>query len=85
MGEFDIIGIFCDSLNYLQSDEDVVHTFSNAYQHLKEKASSFLMSTPFIKFLDAFIDQTFAARQMIMYPIFGIAFPVSGQIVWNMN
>src|SRR4051794_30882952 len=28
-GQFDIIGIFCDSLNYLQTKEEVIATFSN--------------------------------------------------------
>lgn len=35
IGRFDLIGIFCDSLNYLQEEEDVIQTFSGAFQHLK--------------------------------------------------
>lgn len=35
VGEFDVIGIFCDSLNYLQEIEDVQKTFARVYDHLK--------------------------------------------------
>ncbi len=35
VGEFDIIGIFCDSLNYLPEKEDVQLTFARVYEHLK--------------------------------------------------
>ncbi|MEH7236095.1 class I SAM-dependent DNA methyltransferase [Bacillus sp. JJ1562] len=33
---FDVILIFCDSLNYLYTEEEVQKTFKNAYQLLKE-------------------------------------------------
>ncbi|MFT4412707.1 class I SAM-dependent DNA methyltransferase [Fredinandcohnia humi] len=32
---FDIVTIFCDSLNYLQSEEEVQKTFKNVYNQLK--------------------------------------------------
>jgi len=32
--EYDIIGIFCDSINYLQSEEEVVQTFLHVHTHL---------------------------------------------------
>lgn len=35
LGEFDLIGIFCDSLNYLQEIGDVQQTFSRVFEHLK--------------------------------------------------
>ncbi|MBM7649969.1 SAM-dependent methyltransferase [Bacillus ectoiniformans] len=35
LGEFDAVTIFCDSLNYLASEEDVVKTFHKVYDHLK--------------------------------------------------
>ena len=31
LGSFDMIGIFCDSLNYLQTEEKVVSTFSKPH------------------------------------------------------
>ncbi|AQX53680.1 class I SAM-dependent methyltransferase [Priestia flexa] len=34
MQEFDCIVIFCDSLNYLQTDEQVKETFMRVYEHL---------------------------------------------------
>jgi SAM-dependent methyltransferase len=33
---FDCISIFCDSLNYLQSEQEVQQTFSAVFQHLKQ-------------------------------------------------
>lgn len=35
LGEFDVIGIFCDSLNYLPTSEDVAKAFTGVYEHLK--------------------------------------------------
>jgi ubiquinone/menaquinone biosynthesis C-methylase UbiE len=32
---YDIIGIFCDSLNYLPTKEDVLQTLKRVYEHLK--------------------------------------------------
>ena len=34
--EFDVITIFCDSLNYLPDIEDVNKTFINVFNHLSE-------------------------------------------------
>jgi 2-polyprenyl-3-methyl-5-hydroxy-6-metoxy-1,4-benzoquinol methylase len=58
-GEFDIIGIFCDSLNYLQSDDDVIHTFTSAYNHLKDEGLFFFDVHSTYKVSQLFIDQTF--------------------------
>ncbi|CAM3943692.1 class I SAM-dependent DNA methyltransferase [Lederbergia lenta] len=33
---FDVITVFCDSLNYLQTPEDTKNTFSHAHRHLDE-------------------------------------------------
>jgi 2-polyprenyl-3-methyl-5-hydroxy-6-metoxy-1,4-benzoquinol methylase len=57
--EFDIIGIFCDSLNYLQTDEDVIHTFTSAYNHLKDGGLFFFDVHSTYKVSELFIDQTF--------------------------
>ncbi|MCD0801550.1 class I SAM-dependent methyltransferase, partial [Staphylococcus aureus] len=34
--QFDIITIFCDSLNYLQDETAVIETFINVYHHLTD-------------------------------------------------
>lgn len=59
-GEFDIIGIFCDSLNYLKSEDDVVHTFKSAFEHLKDEGIFFFDVHSIYKISQVFIDQTFA-------------------------
>ncbi|MFP7297561.1 class I SAM-dependent DNA methyltransferase [Neobacillus niacini] len=58
-GEFDIIGIFCDSLNYLKSDEDVIHTFASACSHLKDNGLFIFDVHSVYKISELFIDQTF--------------------------
>ncbi|MFS0822628.1 class I SAM-dependent DNA methyltransferase [Bacillus sp. 1P02SD] len=57
---FDLVVIFCDSLNYLHSEKEVQKTFANAYQLLKEdglflfdvhsvyKVDSVFMNGPFV-------------------------------------
>ena len=35
-GEFDLIGIFCDSLNYLQTEKEILQTFDRVYAHLNQ-------------------------------------------------
>jgi 2-polyprenyl-3-methyl-5-hydroxy-6-metoxy-1,4-benzoquinol methylase len=59
-GQFDLIGIFCDSLNYLQSEEDVQATFSNVYQHLQSNGIFIFDVHSLYKITDVFINQTFA-------------------------
>ncbi|MBM4762362.1 class I SAM-dependent methyltransferase [Bacillus sp. B15-48] len=34
LSEFDVVGIFCDSLNYISEEVDVKKTFAKVYQHL---------------------------------------------------
>jgi SAM-dependent methyltransferase len=62
-GLFDIIGIFCDSLNYLQSDREVADTFSNVFQHLKEEGLFFFDVHSIHKISHGFIDKTFAQAE----------------------
>ncbi|MEH7111997.1 methyltransferase domain-containing protein [Neobacillus niacini] len=62
-GEFDIIGIFCDSLNYLKSDLDVIHTFSCALEHLKDSGILFFDVHSTYKISQLFIDQTFTMAE----------------------
>ena len=37
VGQFDCVTIFCDSLNYLQNEDDVVATFQRVYDHLNAR------------------------------------------------
>lgn len=57
--EFNIIGIFCDSLNYLKSEEDVIHTFTCTYKHLKDNGIFFFDVHSIYKISELFINQTF--------------------------
>jgi SAM-dependent methyltransferase len=59
-GEFDIITIFCDSLNYLPSEEDVIQTFLNVFQHLKDQGIFLFDVHSLYKINEVFINQTFA-------------------------
>jgi SAM-dependent methyltransferase len=56
--EFTVIGIFCDSLNYLKSDEDVIHTFTSAYSHLTDSGIFFFDVHSIYKISELFINQT---------------------------
>jgi SAM-dependent methyltransferase len=62
-GEFDIIGIFCDSLNYLQSEEDVVRTFFNVHQNLNDGGIFFFDVHSIFKITQGFINQTFTLNE----------------------
>ncbi|MGG1400476.1 class I SAM-dependent methyltransferase [Bacillus salipaludis] len=59
-GSFDVIGIFCDSLNYLKTEEDVLQTFSSVYQHLKPGGIFIFDVHSIFKISQIFINQTFA-------------------------
>lgn len=61
--EFDIIGIFCDSLNYLQSDDDVINTFKSSYNHLKDGGIFFFDVHSLYKISDVFINQSFTLAE----------------------
>ncbi|WP_078413838.1 class I SAM-dependent DNA methyltransferase [Priestia abyssalis] len=61
LGEFfDCVGIFCDSLNYLQSAEEVQQTFSAVSNHLKQGGLFlFDVHSPY-KMDKVFAEETFA-------------------------
>lgn len=59
LGSFDLIGVFCDSLNYLQSEEQVKRTFSKAAHHLKEDGILFFDVHSIYKINEVFMNQTF--------------------------
>ena len=59
-GEFDLIGIFCDSLNYLQTEQEVLQTFERVYTHLNQ-GGLFLFDVHSIYKMNAlFNDHTYA-------------------------
>ncbi|MEH7334001.1 class I SAM-dependent methyltransferase [Neobacillus drentensis] len=59
-GEFDVIGIFCDSLNYLDSEDEIKNTFLNVYQHLSQTGIFIFDVHSIYKMTEVFINQTFA-------------------------
>ncbi|WP_078545516.1 class I SAM-dependent DNA methyltransferase [Litchfieldia alkalitelluris] len=60
LGTFDMIVIFCDSLNYLPSSEDVIKTFKHIHTYLKEDGLFFFDVHSVYKMDELFIDQTYA-------------------------
>lgn len=59
-GEFDIVGIFCDSLNYLQTEIEVLRTFERVRSHLKPKGLFLFDVHSLYKMNELFINQTYA-------------------------
>ncbi|KAB2338624.1 methyltransferase domain-containing protein [Cytobacillus depressus] len=62
LGSFDIIGIFCDSLNYLQLEEDVLNTFQRVYHHLDDHGLFIFDVHSVFKMEEIFMNQTFAVN-----------------------
>lgn len=63
LGSFDVIGIFCDSLNYLQSEQEVVSTFQHVYHHLSEQGLFIFDVHSIYKIMQVFMNQTFAINE----------------------
>jgi ubiquinone/menaquinone biosynthesis C-methylase UbiE len=59
VGPFDIIGIFCDSLNYLPSEEKVFSTLQRASINLHQGGILFFDIHSIYKINELFVDQTF--------------------------
>ncbi|WLR49911.1 class I SAM-dependent methyltransferase [Bacillus tianshenii] len=59
---FDIITIFCDSLNYLQTEEDVKETFSSVYENLTDNGLFLFDVHTVYKMKELFIGQTYASN-----------------------
>jgi ubiquinone/menaquinone biosynthesis C-methylase UbiE len=60
LGQFDIITIFCDSLNYLSNPEEIQETFQRVYSHLN-KSGLFIFDVHSIyKMEKIFLNQTYA-------------------------
>jgi len=60
VGEFDMVGIFCDSLNYLPSEKEVMNTFERVYDHLIQNGLFFFDVHSLYKINELFINQTYA-------------------------
>lgn len=56
---YDIIGIFCDSLNYLQSEEEVQRTFQHVKRYLNHNGLFLFDVHSLFKINHVFMDQTF--------------------------
>ncbi|MBW3113038.1 methyltransferase domain-containing protein [Bacillus sp. MCCB 382] len=59
LDEYDIITIFCDSLNYLEDESDVEHTFKSVYAHLKQGGLFLFDVHSIFKMSQIFTNQTF--------------------------
>lgn len=59
LGEYDIITIFCDSLNYLEEEKDVENTFKSVYSHLKQDGLFLFDVHSIFKMTQIFMNQTF--------------------------
>jgi ubiquinone/menaquinone biosynthesis C-methylase UbiE len=59
-GEFDMVGIFCDSLNYLETESSVVKTFARVGQHLIQGGLFFFDVHSTYKMNELFMNQTYA-------------------------
>ncbi len=58
--EFDCVVIFCDSLNYLQSDKEVQETIQRVYKHLKPGGLFIFDVHSVHKMKDVFGNQSFS-------------------------
>lgn len=63
LGPFDFVTIYCDSLNYLQTEEQVKKTFSRVYDSLKTGGALFFDVHSVVKISNGFIDQTFTLNE----------------------
>ncbi|MTT32489.1 methyltransferase domain-containing protein [Terrilactibacillus sp. BCM23-1] len=57
---FDLVLIFCDSLNYLETLDDVKQTFQRVYEHLNEGGALLFDVHSLYKIHSIFINHTFA-------------------------
>ncbi|MCQ6273610.1 class I SAM-dependent methyltransferase [Bacillus sp. V3B] len=60
LDEYDIIGIFCDSLNYVSAEKDIIRTFERVQLHLKPGGLFLFDIHSLYKMNTLFIDQTYA-------------------------
>ncbi|WP_174730093.1 class I SAM-dependent DNA methyltransferase [Mesobacillus harenae] len=60
--EHDIIGIFCDSLNYLEKESDIVSTFNGVFRHLRDDGLFIFDVHSLYKMNHIFMDETFTMK-----------------------
>ncbi|WP_332690816.1 class I SAM-dependent DNA methyltransferase [Halalkalibacter lacteus] len=60
LGSFDVVTIFCDSLNYLETEVEVCRTFEGVHRHLQEGGFFLFDVHSLNKIQEGFIGQTFA-------------------------
>lgn len=68
--DFDMVTIFCDSLNYLETETEVKETFRHVHAALKAGECFCLTCIPFIKQM--------CYSLITLLPITGMRFPISG-------
>ncbi|MBS4215581.1 MULTISPECIES: class I SAM-dependent DNA methyltransferase [Neobacillus] len=61
--QFDVIGIFCDSLNYLETEQEVKETFLHVFQHLQQGGLFIFDVHSIYKITQVFMNQTFALNE----------------------
>ncbi|WP_299738550.1 class I SAM-dependent methyltransferase [Rossellomorea sp. y25] len=59
LGEYDLITIFCDSLNYLEDELDVENTFKSVFAHLKQGGLFLFDVHSIFKMTQIFINKTY--------------------------
>jgi SAM-dependent methyltransferase len=60
LGQYDAVCIFCDSLNYLKTEEEVKNTFKHVSQHLKKGGLLLFDVHSVYKIMQVFMNETFA-------------------------
>lgn len=63
LDKYDVIGIFCDSLNYLNNPEEIKQTFKGVHKHLSDGGLFIFDVHSIYKMTDIFVDQTFTYDQ----------------------
>lgn len=63
VGNYGVIGIFCDSLNYLQTEDEVIQTFRKVHVHLKDNGLFIFDVHSIHKMNHMFVDQTYSLNE----------------------
>lgn len=63
LGQFDIVGIFCDSLNYLRTENEVKDTFRSVHRHLTNDGLFMFDVHSIYKMMHVFMDATFTLNE----------------------
>ncbi|GGE74751.1 class I SAM-dependent DNA methyltransferase [Priestia taiwanensis] len=60
---FDVVTIFCDSLNYVLDEEDIKRTFASVYEHVKQDGYFLFDVHSLYKIHDIFANETFTVNE----------------------